>query len=90
MVRKLKTFSKTSAADFQKNLMEVFCSALTSDFKIKFDAFLEEKHTEFIKCFPMIEPQLDKLCRTLNSFEIERYSLEKIATKLLDKWISVQ
>jgi hypothetical protein len=90
LVRKHKAFSGSIDEQFRKKLMEVFCSALTSDFKAKFDGFLEEKHVEFIKCFPMLDPQLEKLCQTLNTLDIDRYSLESIASKLLDKWIGVQ
>lgn len=91
LVSKAKAFNVGKLdPDFKRKLLEVFCSALTSDMKARFDMFLQENHTEFIKCFPMIENHMTRFCQFLSTLHIERYALESISQKLLDKWISVQ
>ena len=91
LVNKAKVFSTSPVnPDLQRRLLEVFCSALTTDLKTKFDMFLHENHIEFIKCFPMLDAHMARLCQYLSTLNIERYSLEKISQRILDKWLAVQ
>lgn len=91
LVNKARAFSVGQLDPFfKKKLLEVFCSALTTDLKAKFDMFLQENHKEFIKCFPMIESHMNRLCQYLQTLGIDRYSLEQISQRILDKWMAVQ
>lgn len=90
LAKKAQIYSTAPIEHLEKKMMEVFTSAITSDFKAKFDSFLQEKHKEFIKCFPMLDSQLERLCHVLETLHIERYSLEKTAQDILNCWIQVQ
>lgn len=70
-----------------RKLMEVFTVGLMIKLKLFIQINLEAKNKEFIRSYPFIDKQLQRINDSIKSYDLGNCSLEEVQAKLLDKWL---